>query len=152
MCSMRHSRSEVSEHGRGAARVRVTTIIPAQAERQRKILRRFPGVLGEQPPCARCGIPDLKFPNTVVALREYGLPLSSQRRPSVNVRFFAAFQVSSASNPHVLDAAFHDHSTGCPVVGSYITPPSVVGWSWTKVRRLANAKVGCECGELSNAG
>src|ERR1039457_6982883 len=75
---------EVSEHGSGAARVRVTTIIPAQAERQRKILRRFPGVLGEHPHVPGGGIPRPQPP--------------------------------------------------WPVVGSYITPPSVVGWSWTKVR------------------
>src|SRR5712691_1393552 len=91
-------------------------------------------------------VPRMKLPKTVESDREYGLPWSSKRRPRVKVKFFLAFQVSCTKTPQVLEAAFQSQSCCLPVMGLYITPPSVWGASCASFRRLSKLKPGCDHG------
>src|SRR5262249_15555152 len=91
-------------------------------------------------------LPRMKLPKTVESDREYGLPWLSKRRPSVKVRFFLAVQVSCTKAPQVLEAASQSQSCCWPVMGLYITPPSVWGASWASLRRLSKLKPGCDHG------
>src|SRR2546426_8997990 len=91
-------------------------------------------------------VPRRKLPNTVASDREYGLPWLSKRRPSVKVKLRLAFQVSCTKAPQVLDAAFQSQSCCWPVIGLYITPPSVWGASCASFRRLSKLNPGCDHG------
>src|ERR1039458_9026232 len=62
--------------------------------------------------------PRKKLPKAVSGLREYGLPKSSHRIPSVRVSRSRAFQTSWAKMPCVLEAAFQSHRTGFPLKGA----------------------------------